>query len=137
MTPAPWAPGLIGTDACRDAHNGAQRICAHGHCVTLMSPQVVKPSITSHTHAMADVEAIAEAMTRPTMRFVLAKKLTQPHIQARHEVRERLGNARTALINETHGWLGEDGIVLPHGVVKVLSDFPRCVARDLMAEHMV
>jgi transposase len=67
---------------------------------------------------MADAEAIAEAVTRPTMRFVPVKEVAQQDFQALHRVRERLVKARTALINEMRGLLSEYGIVLPQGVTK-------------------
>jgi transposase len=65
---------------------------------------------------MADAEAIGEAVTRPTMRFVPVKEVAQQDFQALHRVRERLVKARTALINEIRGWLSAYGIVLPQGV---------------------
>jgi len=67
---------------------------------------------------MADAEAMGEAVTRPTMRFVPVKELAQQDIQALPRVRERLVRARTALMNEIRGLLSEYGIVLPKGVVK-------------------
>jgi transposase len=67
---------------------------------------------------MRDAEAIAEAVTRPTMRFVPPKDIAQQDLQALHRVRERLIGERTALINEVHGLMHEYGIVLPKGVAK-------------------
>jgi transposase len=111
-------PVVIGMEACGGAHDWARRFREHGHTVKLMAPQFVKPSVKSHTHEMADAEAIGEAVTRPTMRFVPIKELTQQDLQALHRVRDRLVNARTALINEMRGLLGEYGIILPKGVTK-------------------
>jgi transposase len=62
--------------------------------------------------------AICEAVTRPTMRFVPVKQLEQQDLQALHRVRERLIKARTALVNEIRGLLGEYGMVLPQGMSK-------------------
>ena len=83
-----------------------------------MAPQFVKPFVKSNKNDMRDAEAIAEAVTRPTMRFVPIKEVDQQDIQALHRVRERLIDARTALINEVHGLMLEYGIVLPKGVAK-------------------
>jgi transposase len=78
----------------------------------------VKAYVKSNKHDMAEAEAIAEAVTRPTMRCVPIKEPAQQALQALHRVRERLVKARAALINEIRGWLGEYGIVLPQGVTK-------------------
>ena len=72
---------------------------------------------------MRDAEAIAEAVTRPSMRFVPVKDVAQQDIQALHRVRERLVTARTALVNEMRGLLAEYGIVLPYGMAKFRQAF--------------
>jgi transposase len=109
-------PVVIGMEACGGAHDWARRFREHGHTVTLMAPQFVKPYVKSNKHDMADAEAIGEAVTRPTMRFVPIKEVAPQDLQALHRVRERLVNARTALVHEMRGVLGEDGIVLPKGI---------------------
>src|SRR5499427_98602 len=109
---------LIGIEACGGAHYWARRFCAYGHEVKLMAPQFVKPYVKSNKNDSRDAEAIAEAVTRPTMRFVPAKDVAQQDIQALHRVRERLIGERTALVNEVHGLLHEYGIVIPKGVAK-------------------
>jgi transposase len=111
-------PVVIGMEACGGAHYWARRFREHGHVVKLMAPQFVKPYVKSNKHDMADAEAIGEAVTRPTMRFVPIKEVAQQDFQALHRVRERLVKARTALINEMRGLLSEYGIVLPQGVTK-------------------
>ena len=111
-------PVLIGMEACGGAHDWARRFRAHGHEVKLMAPQFVKPSIKSNKNDRRDAEGMSEAVTRPTMRFVPIKDVDQQDIQALHRVRERLIGARTALVNEIHGLLHEDGIVVPTGVSK-------------------
>jgi transposase len=111
---AQMAPVVIGMEACGGAHYWARCFREHGHGVKLMTPQFVKPSVKSNKHDRAAAEAIAEAVTRPTMRFVPVKELTQQDIQALHRVRERLVKARTALIRKlfVHGaratvrWIG-------------------------------
>src|SRR5216683_2903329 len=93
----------IGVEACGGAHYWARRFREHGHEVKLMAPQFVKPYVKSNKNDSRDAEAIAEAVTRPTMRFVPIKALDQQDIQALHRVRERLIGERTALINEAQG----------------------------------
>src|SRR5919108_2799299 len=123
-------PMLIGMEACGGAHYWARRFREHGHEVKLMAPQFVKPFVKSNKNDMRDTEAIAEAVTRPTMHFVPTKEVDQQDIQALHRVRERLIGARTALINEIHGLLHEYGIVVPKGVSK----FRQIVVGKLEAE---
>jgi transposase len=111
-------PVTIGMEACGGAHYWARQLCQQGHTVKLMAPQFVKPYVKSNKNDMRDAEAIAEAVTRPTMRFVPIKDIAQQDVQALHRVRERLIGARTALINDVHGLMQEYGIVLPKGVTK-------------------
>jgi transposase len=108
-------PTCIGMEACGGAHYWARRFREHGHEVKLMAPQFVTPYRKANKNDLRDAEAIAEAMTRPTMRFVPIKSVEQQDLQALHRVRERLMKARTALINETRGLLHEYGIVVPKG----------------------
>jgi len=105
-------PTLIGMEACGGAHDWARRFREHGHEVKLMAPQFVKPYVKVHKNALRDAEEIAEAVTRPTRRFVPAKAIDQQDLQALHRVRERLMGGRTALINEVHGLMNEYGIVV-------------------------
>jgi transposase len=111
-------PVRIGIEACGGAHYWARRFREHGHEVKRMAPQFVKPYVKSNKNDSRDAEAIAEAVTRPTMRFVPTKDVDQQDIQALHRVRERLIGERTALVNEVHGLLHEYGIVIPKGVAK-------------------
>jgi len=111
-------PVRIGIEACGGAHYWARRFRAHGHEVKLMAPQFVKPYVKSNKNDSRDAEAIAEAVTRPTMRFVPIKDVDQQDLQALHRVRERLMGARTALVNEVHGLLHEYGIIISKGVAK-------------------
>src|SRR4030095_16852559 len=123
-------PVLIGIEACGGAHYWARRFREQGHEVKLMAPQFVKPFVKSNKNDMRDTEAIAEAVTRPTMHFVPPKEVDQQDMQALHRVRERLIGARTALINEVHGLMHEYGIVLPKGVAK----FRQAVVDNLESE---
>ena len=83
-----------------------------------MAPQFVKPYVKAHKNDSRDAEAIAEAVTRPPMRFVPIKDVDQQDIQALHRVRERLIGARTALVHEVHGLRHAYGMVRPTGVAK-------------------
>lgn len=123
-------PVRIGIEACGGAHDWARRFRAHGHEVKLMAPQFVKPSVKSHNNDSRDAEAIAEAVTRPTMRFGPIKDVAQQDIQALHRVRERLMGERTALVHEGHGLRPEYGIVIPKGVAK----FRQAVVGQLESE---
>ena len=123
-------PVTIGMEACGGAHYWARQLRHQGHHVKLMAPQFVKPYVKSNKNDMRDAEAIAEAVMRPTMRFVPIKDVDQQDIQALHRVRERLIGARTALINEVHGLMLEYGIVMPKGVAK----FREAVVEKLEAE---
>jgi transposase len=123
-------PVRIGIEACGGAHDWARRFRAYGHEVKLMAPQCVKPYVKSNKNDSRDAEAIAEAVTRPTMRFVPVKDVDQQDIQALHRVRERLIGERTALVNEVHGLMHEYGIVIPKGVSK----FRQAVVGKLASE---
>jgi transposase len=120
---AQLSPVVIGMEACGGAHYWARRFREHGHTVKLMAPQFVKPYVKSHKNDTRDAEAIGEAVTRPTMRFVPVKGLAQQDIQSLHRARERLMKVRTALVNEIRGLLSEYGIVLPTSVSKFRKAF--------------
>ena len=106
------SPILIGIEACGGAHYWARELTKLGHTVKLMAPQHVKPYVKSQKNDKNDAEAICEAVSRPTMRFVSIKSVEQQDMQAIHRVRERLIKARTALANEVRGLLAEYGIVI-------------------------
>jgi transposase len=122
---------LVGMEACGGAHYWARQLREQGHEVKLMAPQYVKPYVKTNKNDLRDAEAIAEAVTRPSMRFVPIKNIEQQDLQALHRVRERLMGARTALVNEMRGLLAEYGIVLPAGV----NAFRNALAAKLEAEH--
>ena len=113
---APLSRVLVGMEACGGAHYWARQLREQGHEVKLMAPQYVKPYVKTNKNDLRDAEAIAEAVTRPSMRFVPIKTVAQQDIHALHRVRERLIGARTALINAIRGLFAEYGIVLPVGV---------------------
>jgi hypothetical protein len=123
-------PVLLSIEAGGGAHYWAKRFRELGHDVKLLAPQFVKPFVKSNKNDMRDAEAIAEAVTRPTMRFVPIKEINQQDIQALHRVRERLISERTALINEVHGLMHEYGIVMPKGVAKFRQAVVEKLERD-------
>jgi transposase len=89
-------PALMGMEGCGSAHYWARRFREHGHEVRLIAPQFVRAYVKSPKHDTRDAEAICEAVTRPTRRFVSIKQLAQQDLQALHRVRARLIKARTA-----------------------------------------
>jgi transposase len=115
---AQLSPVVIGMEACGGAHYWARQFRAHGHTVKLIAPQFVKPYVKSNKNDPADAEAICEAVTRPTMRFVPIKEVEQQDLQSLQRARERVVKARTALVNEIRGLLAEYGIVLPQSVTR-------------------
>jgi transposase len=100
-------------EACCGAHHVGRGAAALGHEVRLMPPEYVRPSVKAQKNDDRDAEAIAEAATRPTMRFVPLKAEAQLDVQALHRARERLVAERTALINQLRAFLLERR-VQPH-----------------------
>lgn len=109
------SPCLVGMEACATAHHWARAIRALGHEVKLMPPQYVKPYVKSQKNDMADAEAICEAVTRPTMRFVPIKTVDQQALLVLHGVRDQWVRLSTRLINTLRGHLAEFGIVAAKG----------------------
>ena len=106
---------LVAMEACCGAHFLGRALAAQGHVVRLMSPEYVQPYVKAQKTDDRDAEAIAEAATRPTMRFVSLKSEVQLDLQALHRARERLVLARTGLINQLRAVLLERGITIPKG----------------------
>lgn len=110
---------LIGMEACSGAHHWARELQALGHNVRLMPAQYVKPYVKRNKHDMADAEAICEAVTRPTMRFVEIKSLEQQGMLMLHRARELLVKQRTMLANALRAHLAEFGIVVAQGLCNI------------------
>jgi transposase len=117
-------PCLIGMEACSSAHYWARKLREQGHEVKLMAPQFVKPYVKANKTDAADAEAICEAVTRPTMRFVPIKSIDQHAVLSLHRARSGFVKSRTAQANQIRGLLGEFGIVLPQGIVHVAGRLP-------------
>jgi len=106
---------LVGMEACGGAHYWAREITKLGHEVKLMSPRFVRPYVKSSKNDARDAEAICEAVTRPSMRFVAVKSQVQQDVLALHRVRSLLIRERTGLMNQMRGLLAEYGVVVPVG----------------------
>jgi len=100
-------PCLVGMEACATAHHWAREIAALGHRVRLMPPRYVKPYVKRNKNDMADAEAICEAVTRPTMRFVEIKTVDQQSVLMLHRTRHLFVRQRTTLINALRAHLAE------------------------------
>lgn len=118
-------PCLIGMEACATAHYWAREISALGHDVKLMPPAYVKPYVKRQKNDMADAEAICEAVTRPTMRFVPVKSAERQGVLVLHRARDLLMRQRTMLLNAVRGHLAEFGLIAPQGPRKVLEMIAR------------
>ena len=105
----------VAMEACASAHYWAREIEQLGHRVRLVNPRFVKPYLKANKNDARDAEAICEAASRPSMRFVPVKTAAQLEVQALHRVRQQLVKSRTALINQVRGLLAEHGIVIPQG----------------------
>ena len=123
-TIAQLEPCVIGIEACGGAHYWARRFAEHGHPVKMMSPQFVKPYRKSDKNDRNDAEAICEAVTRPSMRFVAVKSVEQQDMLTLHRVREGLMKERVALINRIRGSLSEYGIVIPKNACNLRHALP-------------
>jgi transposase len=135
-------------EACCGAHHLGRLLRDQGHQVRLMSPEYVRPYVKAQKNDDRDAEAIAEAATRPTMRFVELKSEAQLDMQTLHRARDRLVGERTALINQLRAVLLERGTVVPQGRRKLevylevllgedkaqLSPRVRLLVEDLRAE---
>jgi transposase len=109
-------------EACAGAHYMARQLAGFGHEVKLISPQFVRPFVKSNKNDFVDAEAICEAASRPSMRFVTPKNEAQQTLSALHRVRESLVRDRTKTSNQIHAFLLEFGISLPigHAVIRRL-----------------
>jgi transposase len=112
-------PCVVAMEASRSAHHWARQLTQLGHTVKLMAPQFVKPYVKTNKNDMRDAEAICEAVTRPSMRFVPMKSVEQQEILTLHRFREGLMKSRIALGNQIRGVLAEFGIVFPQASMRV------------------
>ena len=126
-------PCLIGMEACSGSHHIGRRLRALGHDVRLIPAQYVKPFLKGHKNDYRDAEAIAEAVQRPTMRFVAIKTPEQMDLLALHRVRSRLVGQRTGVINQIRGFLIERGITVRQGVMPLRKALPDILSSNTEA----
>jgi transposase len=117
-------PCLIGMEACAGAHYWARKLSELGHTVKLMAPQFVKPYVKGNKNDARDAEAICEAVSRPSMRFVPVKTIEQQAVLSLHRARQGFVAARTAQANQIRGLLSEFGIVIPRGIQHLAHRMP-------------
>ena len=132
-------PCLIGMEACVGAHHLSRRLKALGHDARLMPAKYVRPYSKGQKNDFRDAEAIAEAVQRPTMKFVATKTADQLDLQALHRVRERLVSQRTGVANQIRAFLLERGVAVRQGLRFLRAELPRILAApaDVVSPRMV
>lgn len=115
---------LIGMEACPGSQHLARKFQRSGHDVRLIAPKFIKAYLKSQKNDFNDAEAIAEAVSRPTMRFVAVKSDEQLDLQALHRIRERLIGQRTAAINQIRAFLIEYGVPVKEGRASLRRELP-------------
>ena len=110
------SPCLVGIEACTGSHYWARTFTAMGHTVKIMAPQFVKPYIAPNKNDRNDAAGIAEAVTRPKMKFVPIKSTDQQDVLLLHRARELVVAQRTAQGNQIRGLLAEYGVVISKGL---------------------
>jgi len=130
-------PCLIGMEACVGAHNLSRRLTSLGHDARLMPAKYVRPYSRGQKNDFRDAEAIAEAVQRPTMKFVATKTAEQLDLQALHRVRERLVSQR--IINQIRAFLLERGVAVRQGLRFLRAELPRILATpcDALSPRMM
>jgi transposase len=119
-------PGCeIGMEACGGAHHWARQLQKRGFTVKLIAPQFVKPYVKSNKNDANDAEAICEAMSRPSMRYVAVKSVDQQDLQAIHRIRAELVSQRSAKGNQIRGLCSEYGLVAPREMIQLRAAVPR------------
>jgi len=132
-------PCLIGMEACVGAHHLSRKLQALGHDARLMPAKYVRPYSKGEKNDYRDAEAIAEAVQRPTMKFVATKTADQLDLQALHRVRERLVGQRTGVINQIRAFLLERGIAVRQGLHFLRAELPSILAKrtDVLSPRML
>src|ERR1700749_1826101 len=132
-------PCLIGMEACVGAHHLSGKLQMLGHDARLMPAKYVRPYSKGQKNDFRDAEAIAEAVQRPTMKFVAIKTADQLDLQALHRVRDRLVGQRTGAINQIRAFLLERGIAVRQGPHSLRSELPGILATrsDALSPRML
>ena len=133
------SPCLIGMEACVGAHHLSRKLQVLGHNARLMPAKYVRPYSKGQKNDFRDAEAIAEAVQRPTMKFVATKTADQLDLQALHRVRERLVSQRTGIINQIRAFLLERGVAVRQGLHFLRAELPGILATrtDVLSPRMV
>ena len=131
-------PCLVGMEACVGAHHLSRRLRTLGHDARLMPAKYVRPYSKGQKNDLRDAEAIAEAVQRPTMKFVATKTAGRFDLQALHRVRERLVSQRTGIINQIRAFLLERGIAVRQGYRFLRAGLPSILATpaDVLSPRM-
>src|SRR5438105_14780367 len=132
-------PCLIGMEACVGAHHLSRKLKAFGHDARLMPAKYMRPYSKGQKNDFRDAEAIAEAVQRPTMKFVATKTADQLDLQALHRVRERLVRQRTGIINQIRAFLLERGVAVRQGLRFLRTELPGILATrsDALSSRMM
>jgi transposase len=132
-------PCLIGMEACVGAHYLSRTLKMLGHDARLMPAKYVRPYSKGQKNDFRDAEAIAEAVQRPTMKFVATKTADQLDLQALHRVRERLVSQRTGIINQIRAFLLERGVAVRQGLRFLRVELPGILATrtDVLSPRML
>ena len=132
-------PCLVGMEACVGAHHLSRKLNSLGHDARLMPAKYVRPYSKGQKNDFRDAEAIAEAVQRPTMKFVATKTADQLDLQALHRVRERLVSQRTGIINQIRAFLLERGIAVRQGLRFLRAELPHILTTppDVLSPRMV
>ncbi|MBF7999712.1 IS110 family transposase, partial [Rahnella sp. LAC-M12] len=138
-----YAASTVVMESCAGAHYMARHISQLGHQVKLISPQFVRPFVKSNKNDFIDAEAICEAASRPSMRFVTPRTEDQQAMSALHRVRDALVRERVKTTNQMHAFLLEFGISMPRGIAVIRRlaavleehELPPYLARLLMQLH--
>jgi len=115
----------IAMEACASAHYWGRELEKQGHCVRLIPPRSVKPYVQGNKNDYNDALAIAEAYSRPKLRFVSIKTIKQQDDQALHRLKAGVTSQRTQVCNQLRGLLAEYGLVVPAGITKLRTAIPQ------------
>jgi transposase len=132
-------PCLVGMEACVGAHHLSRCLSALGHDTRLMPARYVRPYSKGQKNDFRDAEAIAEAVQRPTMKFVATKTTDQLDLQALHRVRERFVSQRTGITNQIRAFMLERGIAVRQGLRFLRAALPAILASrsDVLSPRML
>jgi transposase len=132
-------PCLIGMEACVGAHHLSRKLQSFGHDARLMPAKYVRPYAKGQKNDFRDGETIAEAVQRPTMKFVATKTAEQLDLEALHRVPERLVSQRTGIINQIRAFLLERGVAVRQGPRFLRTELPNILAKrsDVLSPRMM